>query len=138
MGAGGLRIVEKGGDVGGTWYWNRYPGAMCDVESYSYMPLLEEMNYVPLDKYAKSPEILQHAKNIAAKHNLTEAAVFQTVVTGCVWEEGDLRWSVETDRGDHFRARFIVLANGILTTPKVPQIPGIETFGGHAFHTSRW
>jgi len=133
-----LRMIEKGGDFGGTWYWNRYPGAMCDVESYIYLPLLEELGSVPTEKYARAPEILAHSQAIGRKYDLYRGAIFQTEVTELRWD-GDLaRWLVVTNRGDRMRARFVVMANGPLNRPKLPGIPGIESFRGHAFHTSRW
>jgi cyclohexanone monooxygenase len=133
-----FRLIEKGGDVGGTWYWNRYPGAACDVESYIYLPLLEEVGYVPTEKYARAPEILEHSRNLARHFGLYERAVLQTEVTDLRWEEADRRWIVTTNRGDRMRARFVVMANGPLHRPKLPGIPGVETFAGHSFHTSRW
>ena len=133
-----LRLLEKGGDVGGTWYWNRYPGAACDVESYVYLPLLEEVGYVPREKYARAPEILEHSRNIARHFGLYERACLQTEVTDLRWDESARRWIIATNRGDRMRARFVVMANGPLHRPKLPGIPGVETFAGHAFHTSRW
>ncbi len=133
-----LRLIEKGGDVGGTWYWNRYPGAACDVESYIYLPLLEEVGYVPREKYSRAPEILEHSRNIARHFGLYERACLQTEVTDLRWDEAARRWLVVTNRGDRMRARFVVMANGPLHRPKLPGIPGVETFAGHAFHTSRW
>ena len=131
-------IVEKGGDFGGTWYWNRYPGAQCDVESYIYMPLLEELSYIPTQKYARGAEILAHAQAIGRHYNLYEDALFQTQVTETRWDSPTNRWIVSTDRGDTLRARFIAMANGPLSKPKLPGIPGIDDFSGHSFHTSRW
>ena len=132
-----VRIVEKGGDFGGTWYWNRYPGAACDVESYIYLPLLEEVGYVPKEKYSGAPEILAHSRGIARKYDLYRGAIFQTAVTAMRWDESSGRWIVETDRGDALRARFVCMANGPLDRPKLPGIPGLESFAGHSFHTSR-
>jgi len=137
-GIDGIRIVEKGGDFGGTWYWNRYPGAMCDVESYIYLPLLEELAYVPTEKYARAPEILAHAQAIGRKYDLCRGACFQTEVTEMRWDEEAARWILATDRGDRMRARFVCMPTGPLNRPKLPGIPGIESFRGHAFHTSRW
>jgi cation diffusion facilitator CzcD-associated flavoprotein CzcO len=137
-GVQGIRIIEKGGDVGGTWYWNRYPGAMCDVESYIYLPLLEETGYVPKEKYSRAPEILAHSQAIAKAYDLYSDACFQTEVTGMAWDEAAARWVVTTNRGDRMRARFVVMSNGPLHRPKLPGIPGVETFRGHSFHTSRW
>jgi cyclohexanone monooxygenase len=133
-----IRMIEKGGDFGGTWYWNRYPGAACDVESYVYLPLLEEVGYVPKEKYSRAPEILQHSRAIAEKFGLYENAVFQTEVTELRWDEEALRWIVATNRDDAIKARFVVMANGPLHRAKLPGLPGIELFKGHSFHTSRW
>jgi len=133
-----LRIIEKGGDFGGTWYWNRYPGAMCDVESYIYLPLLEELGTVPTEKYARAPEILAHSQAIGRKYDLYRGACFQTEVTELRWDEERARWLVSTNRADRMQARFVVMANGPLNRPKLPGIPGIESFRGHSFHTSRW
>ncbi len=133
-----IRVIEKGGDFGGTWYWNRYPGAACDVESYIYLPLLEEIGYVPKEKYSKAPEILEHSRAIGRHFDLYRNACFQTEVTELRWDESDARWVISTNRGDAMRARFVVMANGPLHRPKLPGIPGIESFAGHTFHTSRW
>jgi cyclohexanone monooxygenase len=133
-----VRIIEKGGDFGGTWYWNRYPGAMCDVESYIYLPLLEELGSVPSEKYARAPEILAHAQAIGRKYDLYRGALFQTEVTEMRWDEAAARWILATSRGDRLRARFVCMPTGPLNRPKLPGIPGIERFAGHAFHTSRW
>ena len=133
-----VRIVEKGGDFGGTWYWNRYPGAMCDVESYVYLPLLEELDYVPSEKYVRAAEILAHSRAIGEHFDLYDDACFQTEVTGIEWDGDASRWIVSTTRGDRMRARFVVMANGPLHRPKLPGIEGINDFTGHTFHTSRW
>jgi cyclohexanone monooxygenase len=133
-----LRIVERAGDFGGTWYWNRYPGAACDTESYVYLPLLEETGYIPQRKYARAPEIFEHCQRIGRHFGLYERTLFQTVVVDMRWQDAAAHWLVETDRGDTIRARFVVLAGGPLNRPKLPGIPGIETFAGHSFHTSRW
>ncbi len=133
-----VRIVEKGGDFGGTWYWNRYPGAQCDTHSFVYMPLLEETGHVPTEKYAHGPEILEHSRRIGTHFGLYDEAIFQTEVTELEWDDGTARWIVRTNRGDEMRARFVLMCTGPLHRPKLPGIPGIETFGGHAFHTSRW
>jgi cyclohexanone monooxygenase len=137
-GVDSIRIVEKGGDFGGTWYWNRYPGAACDVESYIYMPLLEETGYIPSEKYAKASEIFAHCQRIGHKFDLYRAALFQTSVAGMDWDDDARRWIVATDRGDRLAARFVIIAGGVLHKAKLPGIPGIESFQGHSFHTSRW
>ncbi len=133
-----IRMVEKAGDFGGTWYWNRYPGAMCDVESYCYLPLLEELNYIPKHKYSYAPEIFEHSKAIARHYNLYDNACLQTGVTDMRWDDAIGRWLISTDRGDCFQAQFVTMANGPLNRPKLPGIPGITSFKGHTFHTSRW
>ena len=133
-----VRVCEKGGDVGGTWYWNRYPGIACDVESYSYFPLLEEMGYFPTMKFASGFEILEYCQLMAEKLDFYDRCLFHTTVDRTEWDEAAGRWTVSTDRGDKMRARYVVLANGSLTTPKLARIEGMETFKGEAFHTSRW
>ena len=133
-----IRIIEKGGDFGGAWYWNRYPGAGCDTESYIYLPLLEETNYIPKEKYAYGPEIREHAHRIAQTFDLRANACFQTQVLSITWIEAEQRWLIATDRGDAMKARFVVMSNGVLNRPKLPGIPGIASFKGHTFHTSRW
>ena len=133
-----IRIVERGADVGGTWYWNRYPGAACDVPSYDYLPLLDEMDYVPKDRFAKGPEIFAHCQAIAKKYDLYDLAVFQTTVTSTVWDEEERMWQLTTDRGDQMKARFVICANGTLAKPKLSKIKSMESFQGHSFHSSRW
>jgi cation diffusion facilitator CzcD-associated flavoprotein CzcO len=133
-----LRIVEKGGDFGGTWYWNRYPGAQCDVEAYIYLPLLEETGYIPKEKYSYAKEIREHSRRIGEHFDLYRAALFQTEIKALRWIESEKRWLVTTNRGDELKARFVVMSNGPLNRPKLPGIPGIDTFKGHSFHTSRW
>ena len=133
-----FRMIEKGGDFGGTWYWNRYPGAACDVESYIYLPLLEETGFMPASKYTPAPEILAHCHRIAEHFDLYTNALLQTEVTEVRWNEERRRWIIRTNRNDEIAARFISMANGPLHRPKLPGIPGVETFAGHSFHTSRW
>jgi cation diffusion facilitator CzcD-associated flavoprotein CzcO len=133
-----IRMIEKGGDFGGTWYWNRYPGAACDIESYVYLPLLEELNYMPKMKYSNGAEILGYSQEIARHYDLYRDVCFQTEVTNIHWDNDDDRWIIETNKGDAMRARFVVMSNGPLNRPKLPGIPGIDTFKGHSFHTSRW
>ena len=133
-----IRVIEKAGDFGGTWYWNRYPGAMCDVESYCYLPLLEELNYIPEHKYSFAPEILEHSRRIARNYDLYDNACLQTSITNLSWDETTEHWIIETDRGDKMRARYVAMANGPLSRPKLPGIQGINDYQGHTFHTSRW
>ena len=133
-----IRVIDKAGDFGGTWYWNRYPGAQCDVESYIYLPMLEELGYVPKLKYSYGPEILEHARAIARHFRLYDNACLQTRITGLQWDDAAGRWIIPTPRDDRIRARFLVMANGLLSRPKLPGIPGVTEFQGHSFHTSRW
>ncbi len=131
-------LIEKGGDVGGTWYWNRYPGAQCDTAAMVYLPLLEETGHMPTEKYTHGPEILEHSRRIARQFGLYDNALLSTEVTDVRWDEASSRWLVRTNRGDVVRARFITMGTGPLHRPKLPGIPGIEDFTGHSFHTSRW
>ena len=133
-----IRLLDAAGDVGGTWYFNRYPGAMCDIESYTYMPMLEELAYIPSEKYCHQPELLLHSQMIAEKYGLYQNACFHTTCTGLEWKESRKVWSVSTDRGDQFYARFVIMNFGTLTQPKLPGASGVEKFRGHMFHTSRW
>ncbi len=133
-----FRIIEKGGDFGGTWYWNRYPGASCDIESYIYFPLLEETGFVPKQKYTNAPETLEYCKVICEKFNLYENACLQTEVTSTIWNEDTKRWLVKTNLNDEIKARYVVHSNGPLNRPKLPAIKGINDYKGHTFHTSRW
>ncbi|OMC17341.1 monooxygenase [Mycolicibacter heraklionensis] len=133
-----IRMIDTAGDFGGTWYWNRYPGVQCDVESYIYLPLLEELNYIPTERYAHGPEIREHLQNIAKHYRLYDNALLSTTVTGLHWDDAAKRWQITTDRGDAFTATLVAVSPGSLTRPKLPGIPGINEFRGHTFHTSRW
>jgi cation diffusion facilitator CzcD-associated flavoprotein CzcO len=133
-----VHLIDGAGDVGGAWYWNRYPGAMCDTAAMVYLPLLEETGHMPSMKYVFAPEIFGHAKRIATHFGLYDGAFFSTQVTLLEWDEPSSRWIIHTDRGDRLRARFVTMGTGPLHRPKLPGIPGIESFAGHMFHTSRW
>ncbi len=133
-----IRILDQAGGIGGTWYWNRYPGVMCDVESYIYLPMLEELGYIPTHRYAYGEEIRLHLQAIADRFDLVSDALFHTGVTRSAWDEDAARWRVSTDRGDELTCRYYVLAVGILNLLKLPAIPGMEQFGGRSFHTARW
>ena len=133
-----IRLIEKGSDFGGTWYWNRYPGAMCDVESYIYLPLLEELSYFPIEKYTHAPEILAHCRRIAEHFDLYSEACLQTEVTEVRWDDSSEHWIISTNRDDLFSAKTVIMSNGPLNRPKLPAIAGINKFKGHTFHTSRW
>ncbi|HEY1708518.1 MAG TPA: NAD(P)/FAD-dependent oxidoreductase [Rhizomicrobium sp.] len=133
-----VRILEAGGDFGGTWYWNRYPGAQCDIESYCYLPLLEELGYIPKEKYSYVTEIFEYSRRIGREYGLYDITCFQTRVKSIDWDEKSKRWIISTNHNDAIKARFVVMALGTATRPKLPGIPGIEDFEGHTFHTSRW
>lgn len=133
-----VRIIELGGDFGGVWYWNRYPGIQCDNESYCYIPLLEELDFMPSKKFADGAEIYQHCRNIGKHFGLYDGAIFSTQVRDLRWDDEINRWRISTNRDDDIRARFVVLASGPFHRPKLPGIPGIQDFKGHAFHSSRW
>ena len=133
-----VRLVDKAGDVGGVWYWNRYPGAMCDTAAMIYLPLMEEVGTVPSAKYVPAPEIFAHAQRIARTFGLYDKALLSTGIASVEWNDVDTRWIVRTDRGDTLRARHLCMGTGPLHRPKLPGIPGLHDFAGHAFHTSRW
>ena len=133
-----IRMIEKGGEFGGTWYWNRYPGAACDIESYVYLPLLEETGYMPPKRYIEGSDILEYSKLVARKYDLYDDVLFQTEVKEVRWDDGASRWVISTNRGDSMKAQFVIMSNGPLNRPKLPGIPGINDYRGHTFHTSRW
>ncbi len=133
-----IRLIDSAGDVGGVWYWNRYPGAMCDTAAMIYLPLLEETNYLPSKKYVFAEEIFGHAQRIANQYDLKRNALFGTEVTSIRWLENESRWLIETYQGDAFKAKYVTMGTGPLDRPKLPGIPGIEKFNRHCFHTSRW
>jgi cyclohexanone monooxygenase len=133
-----VRIIELGGDFGGVWYWNRFPGIQCDNESYCYVPLLEELNYIPSKKFADGAEIYEHCRRIGKHYGLYDSAIFSTLVRELHWNDDIKRWRIGTNRDDDIRARFVVMASGNFHRPKLPGIPGIKDFKGHSFHSSRW
>jgi len=133
-----IRIIDQAGGFGGTWYWNRYPGVMCDVESYMYLPMLEELDYLPKHRYAYGEEIRTYLESIAGRFDLTADALFHTGVTRAEWDESAARWRVHTDRDDEITCRYYVLAVGLLNLLKLPAIAGMEDFAGPSFHTARW
>lgn len=133
-----VRIVDKAGDFGGVWYWNRYPGAMCDTAAMVYLPLLEETGHMPSHKYVYGAEIHEHCQRIGRKYGLYDDALFHTNVLGIAWEEESARWRITTDRGDSFTSSFVGIGSGPLNVAQLPDIPGIEKFKGKQFHTSRW
>ncbi|EXJ73813.1 uncharacterized protein A1O5_03575 [Cladophialophora psammophila CBS 110553] len=142
-----IRLADRAGGFGGTWYWNRYPGLMCDIESYIYLPLLEETGYIPKHKYSYGPELLEHAKRVATQFHLTDKALFRTTIKSMEWNAAQKRWlvSMAQNRGPGqvcltltIQAQFVIIAPGILNHPKVPDISGLDEFQGHGFHTARW
>ena len=137
-GIGNIRLIDHAGDFGGVWYWNRYPGLQCDNDAYCYLPLLEEMGFMPSRKFTDGFEIREYCQSVARKFGLYDGALFHTLITGLRWDEAIQRWRITTDRGDDIRARFVVMANGLLNIPKLPGIPGIHDFKGRMFHTARW
>lgn len=130
--------IDHAGDFGGVWYWNRYPGIQCDNDAYCYLPMLEEMGFMPSKKFADGPEIYRYCQSIAERFGLYRNALFHTLIRGLRWDNAIKRWRISTDRGDDIRARFVVMANGLLNIPKLPGIPGIHDFKGKMFHTARW
>jgi cation diffusion facilitator CzcD-associated flavoprotein CzcO len=133
-----FRNIDLAGDFGGCWYWNRYPGIQCDNDSYCYIPLLEETGFVPTKKFADGFEIYAHFKRIAKQFGLYDRALFHTMLRTMRWDEKIERWRITTNRGDDIRARFVVMAGGPLNRPKLPGIPGLQSFKGRTFHTARW
>jgi cation diffusion facilitator CzcD-associated flavoprotein CzcO len=133
-----LRNVDTAGDFGGVWYWNRYPGIQCDNESYCYLPLLEETGFMPSKKFTDGAEIYQYCKSIADRYGFADKALFHTLINALRWDESLKRWRVGTNRGDDIRARFVIVACGVLNMPKLPSIPGIDKFRGKIFHSARW
>ncbi len=134
-----IRMIDPAGDFGGTWYWNRYPGIACDIESYTYLPLLEEVGYVPKEKYSYGAEILEHSQaHRAGSSTSTATPASRPASRSCAGTRTPSRWIVSTNRGDRMRAHYVCLATGPLNRPKLPGIPGIENFEGHSFHASRW
>ncbi|KAJ7509719.1 pyridine nucleotide-disulfide oxidoreductase-like protein [Mycena galericulata] len=145
--AADIRLVDDAGGVGGTWYWNRYPGLMCDVESYIYMPLLEETGYMPRFRYAYGTELRAHAERIAEKWGLSDKALFRTQCHDAAWDDTEKRWVVHATEGRgpgearreiKFKAQYVFVASGTLNAPQIPRLPGFDQFKGQHFHTSRW
>ena len=133
-----FRNIDHAGDFGGVWYWNRYPGLQCDNDAYCYLPLLEETGFMPSKKFTDGYEIREYAQSICRRYDLYENALFHTMVDALRWDEALKRWRIGTTRGDDIRARFVIIANGLLNIPKLPGIPGIHDFKGRMFHTARW
>jgi len=137
-GISSFRNIEQAGDFGGVWYWNRYPGIQCDNDAYCYLPLLEETGYIPTKRFSDGTENHEHCQRIARHFKLYEQALFHTQIRSLNWDGKIQRWRIRTNRGDDIRARFVIMAQGPLNTPRLPSIPGIENFKGHIFHSARW
>ena len=140
-GVQGIRVIEMAGDFGGVWYWNRFPGIQCDNDAYCYIPMLEELGFMPSKKFADGAEIFQHCRNMGKHFGLYDGALFSTQVRELHWDDSAKRWRISTDRGDQIAARFVVMAQGSYNRPKLPGIPGIQEYreaGGHVFHSARW
>jgi cation diffusion facilitator CzcD-associated flavoprotein CzcO len=133
-----FRHIDLAGDFGGVWYWNRYPGLQCDNDAYCYLPLLEEMGFMPSKKFSDGFEIMDYMQSIARRFGFDKSGLFHTLTTGLRWDDKIKRWHITTNRGDQIRARFVIMANGLLNIPKLPGVPGINDFKGHMFHTARW
>lgn len=142
-----LLIIDNAGGYGGTWYWNRYPGLHCDIESYCYLPLLEETGYVPKFKYSSGVEIREYTNLMAEKWGLQDKALFRTSINSARWDEESNLWNIkvnenrgpaEGSRDLTIRAEFFLSCTGVFPKPHVPRIPGLDTFSGPMFHTSRW
>lgn len=137
-GIASFRHIDHAGDFGGVWYWNRYPGLQCDNDAYCYLPLLEETGFMPSKKFTNGYEIREYAQQISREYRLYENALFHTMVESLRWDDSSKRWLITTNAGDRIRARFVIMANGLLNVPKLPGIPGSKDFKGHMFHTARW
>jgi len=135
------RVLEAGGGVGGTWYWNRYPGARCDIESmeysYQFSDALQQ-DWVWSERYAAQPEILSYAEHVADRFDLRRDIEFNTRVSGATFDDQTDRWSIATENGDRFDARFFIMATGCLSSANIPDIPGKEEFRGATYHTGQW
>ena len=133
-----VHVIEMGGDFGGVWYWNRFPGIQCDNDAYCYIPMLEELDFMPSKKFADGAEIYEHCRRIAKHFGLYDGAIFSTQVRTVRWDDSVNRWRLHTNRGDDIRARFVVMTQGSYNRPKLPGIPGLKDFAGHVFHSARW
>ena len=136
-----LRVFERGDGVGGTWYWNRYPGARCDVESmqysYSFDEQLQQDWHWP-EKFSAQPDILEYANHVADRFDLRKEIEFETAVTAANFDEAAGRWRVETDKGEKVSARFFIMATGCISTAQIPDIAGLSSYQGNTYHTGKW
>ena len=134
-------VFEAGDGVGGTWYWNRYPGARCDVESvqYSYQFDKElEQEWTWSEKYSPQPEILKYANHVADRFKLREDICFNTRIKSSIYDEDQTQWEIITDQGDIYRSSFCVFATGCLSSFNLPRFEGMDDFAGASYHTGQW
>jgi cation diffusion facilitator CzcD-associated flavoprotein CzcO len=135
------RVFEAGDGVGGTWYWNRYPGARCDIESlsysYSFSPELEQ-EWEWSERYPTQPEVLRYLEHVAERFDLLRDVTLSTRVLGAHWDDAAARWTVTTDTGESVSAQFVIMATGVLSASKLPEVPGLERYRGRTHHTARW
>jgi cyclohexanone monooxygenase len=136
-----VKVFERADGVGGTWYWNRYPGARCDVESlnysFSFDPDLEQ-EWTWSERYSPQPEILKYANHVADRFDLRKDIEFQTSIDQAVWDDEACRWTISTSKGETISAQFYVMASGCLSQSKLPEVPGVDTFQGPTYHTGHW
>jgi len=136
-----VRVYEAGDGVGGTWYWNRYPGARVDIESQEYSYSFDEtleLEWEWTERYASQPELLKYINHVADRFDLRRDVQLNTRVTAARYDEATKRWAVTSDRGDKVTAKFVVMATGCLSVPKDPDLPGLKSFKGKSYHTGRW
>ncbi len=136
-----VRAVEAGGGVGGTWYWNRYPGARCDVESMEYSYQFSEelqQDWDWTERYASQPEILDYANHVADRFDLRRDVLFNTRIVSAIYDETSDRWALRTDDGQEMLAQYLVMATGCLSSARIPNFAGLDRFQGATYHTGRW
>src|SRR5271166_3911805 len=136
-----MRIFEAGADIGGTWYWNRYPGARVDIPSVDYMFSFDpdwSREWQWSEKYATQPEILRYLNHVADKHDLRRHLTFSTRVQQARWDDDASLWHVSTDKGEVVSSRFVVMASGCLSMPKPAEVDGLDRFTGEVYFTSSW
>ena len=135
------RLFEAGDGIGGTWHWNRYPGARCDIQSlsysYSFSPELEQ-EWEWTEKYPTQPEVLRYLNHVAERFDLLRDITLNTRVVSAHWDSDAARWITATDTGESVATQFVIMATGCLSALKLPEVPGIERFGGRTHHTARW
>ena len=128
---------DKASGVGGTWHWNKYPGAACDVDSYSYLPFLHEMKFCPSKKYVTAQEIKGYLERLCSHYQLNESILLETKLESARYDEATSIWHITTDRNDEIESKFLIMGCGPLSTPRLPDLPGMGIFTGQSFHTSQ-